>query len=429
MGSASHVLAQDEPEMVYIWDARVLPQAEALTDAAQVWVLTQGPGEAIHTIFGHTSLLVLDQALPTGGVTFNFGTFEFGEGFVWQFMGGELDYLLSTGPSDAAEMEAKYFDKAIVQQRLALEPREIKTLYAMLRDQAQPANRAYRYRFIEHNCSTKIYDLLEQAFEDRLQWTLVMEGQTYRDQLHSHLQDLPMLGLAIDLVLGEMLDREASEVRSQVFLPVFFMQALDNAQINRDGQWQPLVAQRVGEMSETPLGKSLPVWWGVWAWLIAAVGVSVLITVWPKAMHWPGRIFDVVWLIAAGAGGGLLVWLMINSAHPEVWWNLMALVFLPSHLLAAAWVVQWPGNVWFRRYAALGAGLALVALLLSATLGMKLLALGVMVRLAHRCLTDTDGRWSFAAFQKHKAATKPDIESNDPSNQEAKPSPATPEAS
>ena len=65
----------------------------------EVSVLTGSPGPDLYSAWGHTAIRVFDTGqTPPVDWTYNYGTFEFGEGFYLRFMRGELNYRLAKSP-------------------------------------------------------------------------------------------------------------------------------------------------------------------------------------------------------------------------------------------------------------------------------------------------------------------------------------------
>ena len=362
-----------------------LPAADALSDRTTVWVITLGLGDQPHTLFGHTALVVRDPALPFSAA-FNYGTFDFGEGFLRKFLGGRLDYRLSVADGLMPMRSALVFTKrGYIQQQLALTPTQARMLYRELRREAQPENRDYRYRFLDQNCSTKVIDLLDRALGDALVWPTLdhadtqtnadaeavsvtdaaqVEGDprdeppTYRDLLRGHLRERPWYRLGIDILLGQPTDRRVTG-RDRGFLPIHLADLLGGTLIHTGGVARPLVSTRdanafrglPAETRRTPLFVACG---------LLALGVvgTALARRKPNAARWPLRAFDGLLLLAAGLSGLAIVAMWVGSAHDVIGpnWNLLWAV--PLHAVAAVWVVQRPQLRWLRVYLALAALLA-----------------------------------------------------------------------
>lgn len=372
-----------------------LPAADALSDRTTVWVITLGLGEQPHTLFGHTALVVRDPALNFS-VAFNYGTFDFGEGFLWKFLGGRLDYRLSATSGLVPMREALFSERGYIQQQLALTPTQARLLYRELRREAQPTNREYRYRFLDRNCSTKVVDVLDRSLGDALIWPNPDDDPTanprthtptYRDRLRGHLRDRPWFRLGIDVMLGQPADRPVTGPR-RGFLPLHLADLLDGTLIHSGDAVRPLVAQRdTNTLQGLPDNtRRAPLYVA-----IALLALGIVATAadrWKRdILRWPLRVFDGLLLLAAGLCGIAIAGMWVWSAHDVIGpnWNLLWAV--PLHALAAVWVVQRSGLKWLRIYLALAALLAAAATLAWPILpqGMPLALWPVAALLAIRC--------------------------------------------
>ena len=91
------------------------------TDEVEVSVLTGSPGPDLYSAWGHTAIRVFDPGqTPPVDWTYNYGTFEFGEGFYLRFMRGELNYRLAKSPFASLQREYMHFERAILEQPLDL---------------------------------------------------------------------------------------------------------------------------------------------------------------------------------------------------------------------------------------------------------------------------------------------------------------------
>jgi len=378
----------------------VLPAADALSDRTTVWVITLGLGDQPHTLFGHTAVVVRDPALAFSAA-FNYGTFDFGEGFLRKFLGGRLDYRLSVAYAPMQLREDTGSPRGYIQQQLALTPTQARMLYRELRREAQPENRDYRYRFLDRNCATKVVDVLDRSLGDALIWPSSSpkdtqpdaesdaddDPPTYRDRLRGHLRDRPWYRLGIDMMLGQPTDRPVTG-RDRGFLPIHLADLLDGTLIHSGGVARPLVSTRDAnafrglpeETRRTPLFVASG---------LLALGVvgTALARRKPNATRWPLRVFDGLLLLAAGLSGVAIVAMWVGSAHDVIGpnWNLLWAV--PLHAIAAVWVVQRPQLKWLRVYLALAALLAAAAALTWPILpqGMPVALWPVAGLLALRC--------------------------------------------
>ncbi len=332
-----------------------------LSDAAQVSLITTAPGDSVSNLFGHTAVRFVD---PTRGfdVSFNYGVFEFGPGFVTKFLFGELDYMLGIFPHESSLEMSNSQNRTTVEQVFDLTIEQRQELYSALLTKAQPENRTYRYDFLFDNCSTRVIDIFEAVLGDGL----VMpdgpyEPRTFRTLLDEHILSMPWLKLGFSLLLGSRLDREAS-IEESWFLPRHLKAGFDGATL--DGK--PLVTEtRVlfdsghGDVPAAVFDYAVAFCWALL--ILAVVFVSK-----DKRGGW-SRTFDALLFATVGAAGCFLAFMWGATEHTVMGdnWNLGWA--LPTHLLAAIFLARRSRPTWLRIYFALT---ALSALMFAAGFGI-----------------------------------------------------------
>jgi hypothetical protein len=330
-----------------------------LSPDARLSLVTVYPGSAAHELFGHSAIR-LDDPVRGLDVLFNYGTFQFDAFFLPKFLYGKLDYLLWVSAYDREWPHYRERGRSIVEQTLALSPAQREAIVAFLEVNALPENRAYRYRFLSDNCSTRIRDLFEHTLgEDfRLPATYGNPG-TFRQLLDRYVEHLPWLTFGFSLVLGAPADAPVS-AREAVFLPLYLEAALDGAEVRVDSVWIPLVA-RTDTTYWNPAGGAkrtgLPAWPLMWA--LFALGA---VWTWRRRHGSDPAIpyFDRLLFSVVGLAGVLLFFLGFIALHDvtEQNWNLLWL--WPTHAVAA-WRIHRPGKG-LRVYWAVAAVVGMVGL-------------------------------------------------------------------
>ncbi|NNF57894.1 MAG: DUF4105 domain-containing protein [Rhodothermaceae bacterium] len=315
--------------------------AAALSDSAQVSLLTMLPGEEVYSLFGHSAFRIADPALGLDR-TYNFGTFDFAQPFfILRFARGQLDYLLDTAPMAYEVDKYAFLERPMIEQRLALPPEAARALYAMLETNALPENRAYRYDFFFDNCSTRLLVALDSALvaagQPRLSLPTDEPPGTFRTLIAPYIVGDPLLALGINLGLGLPTDREATP-REATFLPVELMQQLDGATVGG----QRLVVQTdtlVAVPGYEPAERALP-WPLLLTWGLLALGLAM--TVWGRLQKRTGskagRRADGLLFAVIGLAGLLLAFLWFGTEHRVTGPNLNLLWAWPPHLVAARWL-------------------------------------------------------------------------------------------
>ena len=205
------------------------------TDEVEVSVLTGSPGPDLYSAWGHTAIRVFDPGqTPPVDWTYNYGTFEFGEGFYLRFMRGELNYRLAKSPFSSLQREYMHFERAILEQPLALVPDDARALVAYLEWNYLPENRVYAYKFFEDNCSSRVLTVLHAVFGDRWDSGCAADaalGVTYREALRPYMHGDAWIETGIDFILGPRADRLMPPCGSS-FLPDGLMQQLQYATLD-----------------------------------------------------------------------------------------------------------------------------------------------------------------------------------------------------
>lgn len=223
---------------------------ERLSPSARVEVLTMAPGAAVHAVFGHSALRVVDPELGLDAV-FNYGTFDATDPlFVPKFIYGDMQYFVSAAGGAAVVRAYAAEGRSVYAQRIRMTPARVAALYAALRTNLEPENRTYLYDFVRDNCSTRLIDLLSLYAGVELgglELARAPGGQaqgpspspaparsgaapTFRSLIRSYLAPYPWLDLGINLVLGAPMERPPS-ARERTFLPFELMAALGAATV------------------------------------------------------------------------------------------------------------------------------------------------------------------------------------------------------
>lgn len=195
-------------------------QPVQLSERSYIEIYTCAPGNQLYSQFGHTAIGVIDPRQNLREV-FNYGTFSFNTPhFYLKFCAGKLLYQLSTEAFNQFTYSYEYRGRQVVAQRLNLTLEQRQHLYEMLVENSLPENCDYQYDFFFDNCATRVLDMLYRAFGDSLCYigTDTVQLPTMRDCIHPYLDRSLWTKAGIDLVLGSITDRRASN-RQQSFLP------------------------------------------------------------------------------------------------------------------------------------------------------------------------------------------------------------------
>lgn len=305
------------------------------TDSVTVSLVTFYPGEESFSIYGHTELRVQQNDRDW---YYNYGVFDFeASGFVWRFVTGDAEYLCVPIPAKYALLDME--GRRMVEQQLNLTQAEAQRVANMLLTNALPANRAYHYRYLTDNCSTRPRDIIETAVaDDALHYgDSPLPGITYRQMLRHYGQNYAWQQFGIELVLGSTLDHPL-DYREQMFIPMVLMQAAEGATVTRDGRTEPLVShtQVVVDASEQGLVLPPTPWWcSPLAATLLLLAVAVLLTVRDLHQRVVTRWFDSLLFGILAIIGSIITFLVLCSEHEALWpnWNLLwahPLAWLPA---------------------------------------------------------------------------------------------------
>ena len=215
-------------------------------DSTQVYLITCAPGVQTYSIYGHSALRVI---MPYKGsdMVYNWGVFDFATpNFAWRFAKGRLNYMLAARPFDSFLQDYFYEQRSVYQQKINLEPFEIRILLSLLEENLKPENLNYRYDFFYDDCSTRIRDIIEKSTGFKFIYPPEQNKdlQTFRQKVGEYQRPYPWLEFGIDLIMGTPGDKKAS-FRDQMFLPIDLQNNMSEIVINRSGKIVPLLQNPV----------------------------------------------------------------------------------------------------------------------------------------------------------------------------------------
>lgn len=325
--------------------------APAKAQVYEISLLTCEPGDQLYSSFGHSAIRVRQIGSQGQDLVFNFGTFDFQTpNFYGKFATGKLDYMLSVTTYADFILEYDYYKRDVREQVLALSSDQIDFLMQHLWAQYDPARRFYRYDFFFNNCATKIRDAFEIALGDDLVWndSVQVEEKTFRTLIDEYVYPLPWADLGIDLALGSVIDRDATEREAQ-FLPDYMEAAFAKATIQGDGPTRPLVREsRVileypEKESSMDLLNPYVIFWGV-----AVLFTLITFVGYKKKRLFIG--FDLGLFSILGVLGLVVAFLWFFTDHSATKWNWNLLWAFPGHLALVWGLTRKELQPWVRKY-------------------------------------------------------------------------------
>jgi hypothetical protein len=333
---------------------------------AQFWevsLLTADPGTELYSSFGHSAIRLREIGPDGRDLVFNFGTFDFDTpNFYGKFATGKLNYMLSVVPYDRFIIEYDYYKRGLREQVLDLNQEQKDFLLQHLDAQYAPERRFYKYDFFYNNCATKIRDAFDIAMGEQLVWSdSVAEEKTFRNLIDEFVLPLPWADFGIDLALGAVIDRPATELEKQ-FLPTYMEQAFANATILENGVSRPLVKQsRVlleypkENAKQSLLNPSMVFW------LLTLVFAALTLYGFKKGKLMKG--LDVALFGSVGILGLVVAFLWFFTDHSATAWNWNILWAFPGHLVLVWGLVARPNATWISSYLLFVMGATVMTLL------------------------------------------------------------------
>jgi len=200
--------------------------------STEVYLLTCDPGPESYTLYGHSALRLLDEESGTD-VVYNWGVFDFTTpNFNYKFAKGRLNYMLAAYSYRSFLNEYGPTGRTVYSQRVYMPEEELLKLKNLLNENLKPENVFYKYDFFRDNCSTRIRDILEEVYGDKLVYPEPEDDvkATFRSRIDEYQQGVLWMDVGIDLLLGIPADEECG-FRESMFLPEYLMNNLSQAYV------------------------------------------------------------------------------------------------------------------------------------------------------------------------------------------------------
>ncbi len=197
-----------------------------LTKNAQISVITIAPGDELADSFGHSAFRVRDTFLSIDYV-YNYGVYNFNTpNFYAKFAQGKLLYDLGVSRFERFLNNYKVQNRTIVEQILNLSTLEKQAFFEFLQHNARPENKSYLYDFFFDNCATKLRDVSDEILTENIQLGYDFDNPdlTFRQLIHTYLDEQSWGKFGIDLALGSVIDRTATP-QEYLFLPDYIYES------------------------------------------------------------------------------------------------------------------------------------------------------------------------------------------------------------
>ena len=329
-------------------------------DEVEVFLVTCGPGTEVYSIYGHSALRIIDPSEETD-LAYNWGVFDFATpNFAWKFAKGRLEYMLGVYPFERFIQEYFFEQRSVYQQKVNLEPDEIETLFALLKENMKPENIKYKYDFFYDDCSTRIRDILEKTLGDKLSYPPETSGDvpTFRELVKEYQKRYPWLQMGIDLLLGMPSYKKAS-FRDRMFLPFDLQEGLTDAVVNRNGETVPLLQSTEILLEFDP--PEIKTSFLIKPFLVFSLLLIVIIIMSGTIRNVKtNRIIDLIIFSIYSVLAIMMIFFNFFSEHQQLNWNLNIIWLNPFILFClASLVLNKDWYIWFR----IVFSLALIALI------------------------------------------------------------------
>lgn len=292
-------------------------QSFLLSENAEISVLTLGSGtDALYDSFGHNAFRIKDDSQGVDRV-YDYGRFDFETpNFYLKFARGKLLYQLGTSPALPFINYYASQNRSVKEQVLDLTFAQKQELSQFLQNNALPENRDYKYDFFYDNCATRIRDVLVKVIGNDLVYKddYITDPATFRELVHSNVNQNSWGSLGIDIALGAVIDRKATSWEHQ-FLPKYIFLGLQNATLKINGSPQPIVKET--NVLYKPTEKSnddLFIWSPLF--IIGLISLFIIyITYKDVKTQKRTKTLDLFLFLATGIVGLLLLFLWAGTDH------------------------------------------------------------------------------------------------------------------
>ncbi|HCC70523.1 MAG TPA: hypothetical protein DEQ09_05160 [Bacteroidales bacterium] len=279
----------------------------AQISTTEVYLLTCDPGPESYTMYGHSALRLYDSSSGTD-VVYNWGVFDFNTpNFNYQFASGRLNYMLAAYSYNSFLNEYRPTKRSVYSQRVYMPEEELLKLKILLNENLKPENKFYKYDFFRDNCSTRIRDILEKVYDDRIVYP-EKESKvkaTFRKRIDEFHKGVLWMDVGMDLLLGNPADEEC-DFQESMFLPEYLMKNLGQAMVvDGDKRVMLLGPTEIIFDHERPVYDT-GIFKQPWLWLSLAFIVVFLFTIFIKNRYAQNAFDLAFWSILT-----LLAFLMI----------------------------------------------------------------------------------------------------------------------
>lgn len=321
-----------------------------MSTEAKVSIITCGPGIELYSGFGHTALRIYDSETRFDQV-YNYGMFDFSDpDFYAKFARGKLRYWLGKAPMEMFVQSYKAENRKVTEQILNLEHQDVVQIYNYLEKNALPENKFYAYDFFFDNCATRPRDVLKKVLGERLKWHTHKDANqlSFRTIIDGFLVSGPWIDLGIDIVLGSVIDRKATN-EELMFLPQYIYEIAEKSTIVNNGKEMALVngASIVHYDPGSTAQSEAPFWQPAYfTWIIFAIVFALTFI----RRYKPLWFLDIFLLLVTGLLGIFVLFMWFSTEHQATGANLNVLWLNPLNIVSIPILIFLSKKVWAGHY-------------------------------------------------------------------------------
>lgn len=233
----------------------------------KVTILTFGPGTHPFFKFGHNAIWISDPSRkePRTNLVYNWGMFSFADpALLPKFVLGRFMYWMEPQSYRGTVMGYKREGRSIDAQELDLDPATKLELVRRLEENATDEFKYYKYDYYRDNCSTRVRDMINVISYGAVKAASEAPARlNYREQTSRLTADLAWEYVALNLVMGDLIDQPRTKWEES-FIPMEFQKVLRDVKIvGADGAERPIVKSeyRILEPTLTPPREDPPTTW------------------------------------------------------------------------------------------------------------------------------------------------------------------------
>ena len=309
----------------------------------RISLLTVDPGQKFYSVFGHTAIRVsIDSSnysvaehtairtfFSEYDIVYNYAMFTFSSDLYFNWLRGRMVFQMSKEMYDIFMTKCVREKRSVREQVLEMDSTQIMFIIRSLEHDYNPKNRYYRYMFFDDNCTTRIRDLILQAY-DNVTLPKSHGALTYRGQIHPYLKQYPWRKFIIDIVSGLSLDLEID-----IYKQMFLADNINDIFARTLSHGQPIVKETINifDNGQSVVQSSCLITPAVVCFFFLAL--SFLLSIFERYRRF-SLFFDFFIFLIVGIIGVLITYFWFFSDHTtDLADNLNIIWALPTHFVVA----------------------------------------------------------------------------------------------